>query len=381
VREKKSAAITDATFMLRGATSLAFDAGFILDTSGVCGVATASCVPMHSSLRELICHFFFIAYAGALAVGLSACSMHPLPDDVPQASTVDIVKSIRCEALAGLESFKPEEMSRAAPIIKATMIGYDFMFDIKENNGANGGSPQNSFLTFMKGDKRKLDLTANAALERHNVRRFTVIEPLADVAKDDNRATCADRTTRANWTYPITGTIGMDEVVRTYLKLEMLTELQNKPFTPDKNRTKFTDVVFADDLTFTTNFRAGAKGTLVLDAVVGRFKVTNTSLNVSASRDDIHSVVVALTRKPVDVAEPRRGNAKSPRLDPKIDRQVLLLSDNVRDPRDQARLIEIDEDARTRVAMELHRRRSLNDVDNAPAEALGQRFLDVLKVP
>ena len=60
---------------------------------------------------------------------------------------------------------------------------------------------------------------------------------------------------------------------------------------------------------------------------------------------------------------------------------MLLLSDNVRDPRTQARLIAIDENARTQVAMELQRRRSLNDVDNAPAEVLGQRFLDVLKVP
>ena len=187
---------------------------------------------MHSSWREPIGHILVIAYAGALAAGLSACSMHPLPDDVSQVSTVDIVKSIRCEALAGLESFRPEEMSRAAPIIKATMIGYDFMFDITESNGANGAGPNHSFLTFTKGDKRKLDLTANATLQRHNLRRFTVIEPLADVAKDENRAICADRTTRANWTYPITGTIGMDEVVRTYLKLEMLTELQDRPFSP-----------------------------------------------------------------------------------------------------------------------------------------------------
>jgi hypothetical protein len=330
------------------------------------------------SWRAFIGQVFVIAYAGALAVGLSACSVHPLPEDVSRTSTVDIVKSIRCEALAGLESLRPEELARAAPIIKATMIGYDFNFEMTETNGAHGAgpTPNNSFLTFKKQEKLTLDVTGNAVLERKNLRRFIVIEPLADLTKDENRARCSDRTTRANWVYPITGRIGLDEIVRTYLKLEMLTELDWWVERLPTARSKFANVVFADDLKFTTHFSVGAETTLVLDAVVGRLKLTNASIVTNASRDDVHSVIVALTRKKIDVEERKFG-----KLDPKLDRRVMLLNDNVRDPRTQARLIEIDEDARTRVAMELHRRRSLNDVDNAPAEVLGQRFLDVMKVP
>jgi hypothetical protein len=156
----------------------------------------------------------------------------------------------------------------------------------------------------------------------------------------------------------------------------MLTELDWWVERLPTARSKFANVVFADDLKFTTHFSVGAETTLVLDAVVGRLKLTNASIVTNASRDDVHSVIVALTRKKIDVEERKFG-----KLDPKLDRRVMLLNDNVRDPRTQARLIEIDEDARTRVAMELHRRRSLNDVDNAPAEVLGQRFLDVMKVP
>ena len=106
--------------------------------------------------------------------------------------------------------------------------------------------------------------------------------------------------------------------------------------------------------------------------------MTNASINVGASRDDIHKVIVALTRKTIPVDERRRLRDS---IDPKQDRRALLRSDNVRDPRAQARLIEIDEEARTRVAMELYRRRSLNDVDNEPARVVGQRLLDVLKLP
>jgi len=328
---------------------------------------------MHCSWRELIGRLSVIPCAGALVVGLSACSVHPIPDDVTRLSTADIVKSIRCEILAGLESFTPNEMAKAAPIVRATTIGYEFTFNITEDNNANGaeGGP---FLKFANGGKVKLDLTGHAALHRNNFRKFTIIEPLLDLAKDDNRARCSDRTTRANWTYPIAGKIGMDEVVRTYLKLEMLSELD----VTKKAGGPFNNVVFADELQFTTGFGAGSTTTLVLDAVVGRLKVTNASINVGASRDDIHKVIVALTRKTIPVDERRRFRDS---IDPKQDRRALLLSDNVRDPRAQARLIEIDEEARTRVAMELYRRRSLNDVDNEPARVLGQRLLDVLKLP
>jgi hypothetical protein len=314
-----------------------------------------------------------IASASALVGCLSACSVHPIPDDVTRVSTADIVKSIRCEVLAGLESFVPNEMAKAAPIVRATTIGYDFTFGITEDNNANGAD-DGPFLQFANGGKVNLDLTGHATLNRKNTRKFTIIEPLLDLARDENRARCANRTTRANWTYPIAGKIGMDEVVRTYLKLEMLSELD----VTTKAGEQFKNVVFADDLEFTTNFGAGSTTTLVLDAVVGRLKLTNASINVGASRDDVHKVTVALTRATIPVDERKRFKNS---IDPNEDRWAILLSDNVRDPRAQARLIEIDEEARTRVAMELYRRRSLNDVDNVPAEALGQRLLDVLKVP
>jgi hypothetical protein len=293
--------------------------------------------------------------------------MHPLPDDVTRTSTVDIVKSIRCEALAGIESLTPEERSLAAPVIKATKIGFDFQFNITETNGANG-DPQNNLLSFAKGSKLSSVLKGSADLSRTNLRQFTVIDDLPDLLKPESRAMCANRTSRANWAYPIGGTVGMDEVVRTYLKLEILSEVQRAKGVPARAQLK--NIVFADDLTFTTDFDAGAKGQLVLDAVVGRLKVTSASLNVDASRQDTHSVIVALTREKIPVDEVA-----------KLDRAVLLASGAVRDPRTQAQLIQVDAEARARVAMELYRRRGLNDVENEPARALGQRLLDVLRLP
>jgi hypothetical protein len=320
------------------------------------------------SWRALICRFRVVALAGAGPFLLSACSVHPLPDDVTRTSTADIVKSIRCEALAGLDSLKPEEQSLAAPIIKATKIGFDFQFNITEKNSARG-DPKSSLLSFANGGKVTGDLAGSADLQRTNLRQFTVIDDLTDLLKPESRAMCSDRTSRANWAYPIGGTVGMDEVVRTYLKLEILSEIQRVKRGPSRP-VPLKNIVFADDLTFTTHFEAGAKGRLVLEAVVGRLKVTNASISVNASRHDMHSVIVALTREKIPVDEVARVN-----------RAVLLATGAVRDPRTQAQLIQVDAEARTRVAMELYRRRGLNDVENEPARALGQRLLDVLRLP
>ena len=327
----------------------------------------------------------------ALLGGLAGCSTHPLPDDVARTSTVDIVRSIRCEALAGLEglynSLGPEERAKAAPIIKASMIGYDFEFAIEEHNSA-GGDPtnENSLATLKRAftsEPSTLDLRGKAGLERKNKRRFTLIESFTDLAKSQKE--CRDRTKAANWTYPITGTIGLDEIVRTYVKIELLTELQQS----DHAQGKFGDsahVVFSDELKFTTEFRAGGTGQLVLDAVVGRLSLTNASIGVNASRKDEHSVVVALTRTTVDVDEKVKlrkagANKPKPKETARQERAAMIKDGSVRDPRAQARLIQMNADARDSVAIELHRRRNLNDKDDEAARALGQRLLDLLKLP
>jgi hypothetical protein len=358
----------------------------------------------------------------ALAGGLAGCASHPLPEDFSRASTVDIVRSIRCEARMGILRLAPEEIATAEPIIKATVIGYDFVFDISEENTAGGvkdnkGVPVD-LTSFARGDKFSLDFTGSASLDRRNQRRFKIIEPLKDLLKREAEDGCAGLTARKSHLYPIAGSIGMDEVVRTYLKLEMLTELQKrklevspggqakaKPAFP----TKESNIVFSDEIDFTTRLTTGTTATLVLDAVVGRLKVTNASLATGASRVDKHQVIVALARDRIDVPEapsPAKAGTKSgtketdfrkltidaasskkPAGDSeKIERaqafrKWALASDSVPDPRVQAKLIQLDEDAATRVAMELQRRRSLNEDENVAAVALGQRLLDLLKTP
>jgi hypothetical protein len=361
--------------------------------------------------------------ASALLGGLAGCSTHPQIDDVSRTSTVDIVKSVRCEALAGLEKLyndlTPAERKKAEPIITTSVIGYDFEFVMEESNRAGGKKePDNGLAKLERAFTSKpstLEISGQGKLERNNTRRFTIIEPLTELAR--SRDICGNRTKGANWTYPVTGTIGFDEVVRTYVRLEMLGELLETK--RDEVTTKFPNahMVFSDELKFTTHFQAGAEGTLVLDAVAGRLSLTNATIGVSASRRDVHSVVVALARATDEKEKRAKGGTTKAKSEPKEaaksskqpakakeaakttgktketaraprtnetardERDRMIKEGSVRDPRAQARLIQMNATAQDSVAVELHRRRNLNDRDDEAARALGQRLLDLLKLP
>src|SRR5262245_27627083 len=98
--------------------------------------------------------------AVALAFGLAACSMHPLPEDVSPASTYDIVARMRCEVAEGLKDFPRNEKYKK--IVNATHIGYDFTFIISEDNKALNGRLEFKRPSFVDDKGFFLDLSASA---------------------------------------------------------------------------------------------------------------------------------------------------------------------------------------------------------------------------
>ncbi len=106
--------------------------------------------------------------------------------------------------------------------------------------------------------------------ERSNRRVFRLFENL----KDLRDAECRNAIVRANHLYPITGATGMAEVVRTYIELELITDLGRD----DEG------VVFSEDSLFTTNFSAGATPDLSIDTPIGGLRITKVSVTGSVSR-------------------------------------------------------------------------------------------------
>ena len=246
--------------------------------------------------------------------GMLGCSTHPLPQDVSGVSTAEIVRKIRCEAKEGIE----EALAKAASqgdvprkhverIVSVSTVGFEFKFVMTENNSAVV-----SELTFQRpsadGDLFRLTLLGSIAPDpsdktnsqsRANTRIFRVVDKLEDLRK----AHCGRvKETRPNLTYPITGSTGMAEVVRTYIELESFTDLQSVGDVTVAGKKEI--ITFSDKLDFTTTFSAGASLDFQFDTAVGTLRLTKASMAGSASRQDIHSVTVALARDPAPTADP-----------------------------------------------------------------------------
>jgi hypothetical protein len=239
---------------------------------------------------------FRYGVAPALALSLAGCSTHPLPENhplsLPRASTFDIVQRARCEAKAGLEPFRRgSRKAHVDKIVANTSIGYYFKFEIGETNDATGGS-----LGFTRPWPDKtftLNLSGNASRSRTNNREFTIIEDLADVA-NIKAADCPEGV-GANVAYPISGSLGIDEVVRAYIGVERISDLDKGAVgTAAVDQTRAG--VFSEVLNFHTMLNASATPTLTLTAVPGRFRLTSATAMGVAERTDDHTLIIAFAQ-------------------------------------------------------------------------------------
>ena len=243
------------------------------------------------------CALRFYCCIAALALALPGCSAHPLPENfplnLPRTSTLDIVRKVRCEAKAGLDRFKNSK--RKDQIMEATSIGFDFSFVMTENNDlADGeldfvGRPDNP------NSKRSVTvkLTGKAMKERKNTRTFRIIEDLADIAKAD----CSGEALRANLAYPISGSLHIDDIVYTYIRLERMSNLEDPKddlggVAEDKSRKG----VFSEQIEFRTALKLGATPTLTISAEVGSFRLTNATVGSQLRRKDSHDVIIAFAQ-------------------------------------------------------------------------------------
>jgi hypothetical protein len=325
--------------------------------------------------------------APALALTLAGCAIHPLPENFPlnfpRASTFDIVQNVRCELKSGLErAVKGRSKAHIEKIIAATSVGYDFQFIISEDNNADAGGLDFTHKT-SKTRTLSLGLDAGTRRKRTNTRTLQILERLADVQKAD----CSTEA-RANLAYPISGSLGVDEVVRAYLGLGRISDLTDEDeFKQDtgvtailKEASSIGSPVFAEHLRFKTVLTAGATPTLTLTAVVGSFRVTNATLHAQVTRNDHHSLIIGFAQDAGFKDDEFARKAKEARSERKLflerGRSV------VRGARAETALAQgSSEYASNRLALELSRLRNLVDDEQDEARFLGQQLLKALRPP
>jgi hypothetical protein len=207
----------------------------------------------------------------------------------------------------------------------------------------------------------------------------------------------------------------VDEVVRTYIRLRQLTAIEEQ-----------NGDLFSDSLQFTTMLSAGATPMLTLSKGGRGLRLTNASISLNADRTDIHKVDIALAydkkerggggggqagvigKNKVAVAgrqlafypppqpqgkglgkrvqdaggsaPPGRGNGDSNGgFNPlECERWQVLEKDVLRDARTIEALVRRWLDARNRV---LDRLRDLREDETSAATRLGQRLLEIMRLP
>lgn len=255
----------------------------------------------------------FNIIAGFTAVFLTACSVHPLPEDVSKYDTYEIVRNIRCEAryevwkilrhrLNNSESpvvqaLKPDNVVRNIGLIwqhdkelaakieryRASAIGYDFSFDIQENNNvgisSTGGRGDANFRLPFSDGVFNWGVGAGLSQTRLAKREFKTEETFESLT--NLYRFCRDLPTpvEKNTIYPLAGSVGMAKVIRTFIALGELGGAKDS---------------LSDTLTFTTQADAGIGADVSLNPVSGRHRLLNAGLDLAASRRDIHKVVITL---------------------------------------------------------------------------------------
>lgn len=264
----------------------------------------------------------------------AACSIHPLPEDFSRSTTFDIVQKIRCEArdAVGELSLTPKgRMSFSSdwgnpaqqrpltvdttrgwlfPGLQYAAIGYSFKFTITETDNASG-SALFSFPFLSPAGNFSLGVSAGEDKKRKNDRSFDLVEDFAQLLADRSLL-CAPG--NKNWKYPITGEIGLREVIETYIRLSGLKIFNALSGGGGSGSSKVRDIYeFTDELTFTTAFNASLQPSLTIKAVPHDFRLTNASAFIGERREDIHSVTLALKARPAP--GPGAGGARSFSLD------------------------------------------------------------------
>jgi hypothetical protein len=140
------------------------------------------------------------------------------------------------------------------------------------------------------------------------VRNFSITDTFAELTAPNN---CAKDPRARNYGYPITGDIGLGEIVRTFVDLNEFQHLSGKPG-GDKVP------VLADTLAFQTTISSSVAPKVTLSPVMNRFQLADAGITGSASRTDIHKVIIALSLPPTKTVSGKQAGAP----------QVLGLSNN-----------------------------------------------------
>jgi hypothetical protein len=164
-----------------------------------------------------------------------------------------------------------------------TGIAYDFTFDITEDNKATfAADPVRLITNGMAG----IGLNSSGDFSRDNIRKFTVTDTFEKLLF--NRIPdCEDRPIDPNFAYPVAGSIGMFELISTFIDLNEDDQLQPIPSGSG---------VFGDQLMFNTTLMGSVTPSVQINPVGHKWGLSSpTSIGATVTRTDKHMLNIGLS--------------------------------------------------------------------------------------
>lgn len=233
--------------------------------------------------------------AAAVSLLLAGCATLPLPESHTRKNTFEIVHALRCEVAYGVYRAMKEAGLKETDLALLE-VGFDFEFDVTEKDRGKNGLLE--FTHAITGGALKLEFGGGLELERQNIRSFRVLETFKQITdtiriaeqKGEKRCTLVDA---QKFLHPVTGRVGLDEIVVTFVRLKALAALREV----DKEK----DTLMSDKITFTTTVGAGLKPSITVAAAAGPgLKPTKAAFDaVGMDRIDKHTVTIVISPAPI----------------------------------------------------------------------------------
>lgn len=265
------------------------------------------------------------------ATVLTACSIHPVQQDVTGIPTKLIVQRIRCEARLAvidkaidllhetaneLRETKPAVAEKFEFIVQGlhrqrggriefdprslptdtarafysryvnTVIAYDFLMQGVENNRiALAADP----VRLITNGSAGVLFGGSSDLTRDNQRHFAISDTFSDLLFK-SPIECASDYRPENFLYPVSGQVGLRGLIDTFIDLN-----EDKPLSPLDTTAK---TMFADTMKFTTILTGSVTPHVQIDPVGTQFGLAPANIGLSASRTDTHTLSIGLAMGP-----------------------------------------------------------------------------------
>ena len=289
-----------------------------------------------------------------LAIALSGCTVHPLPDDLSPVPTEAIVAAARCELREGLVEMVKVWYQDAKPkidpdVVNPNRIGekkylqllatkygadiksdwnlymdiaiaYDWTFDITETN--HGEASAGFSMPFLTSTGVTAGASSLLTTKRQAKRTFKNQDTIGNLLTQGWHEFCTDEVRSVgtyknrdarrdpNLIYPTTGSIGLRRAAVSFLRVAV-----------QEGGVE----TFTDEMTFTTTVSGSLEAGVVLNPVPNSFRLTSATGAASGGRVDLHRLQISFAfpkAAPVpakDVANKlarRLANPQSRRMNP-----------------------------------------------------------------